>query len=266
MIDQARIDALGDMLFEAQRTRQPIDKIAALEPTCTIEDAYRIQSRMMDRRIADGEKVIGKKIGLTSKAIQDALGVYQPDFGILTDAMLFQDGDTIDLGTLMQPRVEGELAFVLKHDVNGPGVTALDVLQATAYVTPCIEVVDTRFQDWKIAIQDTVSDNASCGVFVLGREKTDPRDVDLRLAGMVVCKNDEVATSGCGAAVQGSPLNAVAWLANTLGPLGKPLKAGEVILSGSQAALVGMQGGDTLSVEIAGMGKCNVHFTGKALA
>lgn len=266
MLDQSRIDELGDMLFDAQRTRRPMEKIAALEPTSTLEDAYRIQSRMIARRVADGETIIGKKIGLTSKAIQDALGVYQPDFGQLTDAMLFKDGDTIDLSRLMHPRAEGELAFVLKEDLVGPGITATDVLRATDYVVPCFEVVDTRFPDWKIAIQDTVADNASCGVFVLGQEKVDPRDVDLRMAGLVVTKNDDVAATGCGAAVQGSPLNAVAWLANTLGSLGIPFKAGEVILSGAQAALVDVADGDTLSCEIAGMGKCSVTFAGKALS
>lgn len=261
-MDQTRIEALGDMLFEAYSTRSPMEKISSLEPDSTIEDAYRIQTRLMARRVAQGETVIGKKIGLTSKPIQDALGVYQPDFGILTDAMLYQNNAEIDLGTLMQPRAEGELAFVLKEDLIGPGVTALDVLRATDYVTPCFEVVDTRFQDWQIAIQDTVADNASCGAFVLGEEKVDPRDVDLILSGLVVCKNGEVETTGCGAAVQGSPLNAVAWLANTLGRLGIPFRAGEVILSGAQAALVPVAAGDTLTCEIDGMGLCTATFTG----
>lgn len=260
MLDQTRVNQLGDMLYDALRTRRPMDKIKTLEPESTIEDAYQIQSRMIQNRLEAGEKIIGKKIGLTSKAIQDALGVYQPDFGQLTDAMLYEDGATIDIGTLMKPRAEGELAFVLKDDLAGPGVTALDVLRATDYVTPCFEVVDTRFHDWKIAIQDTVSDNASCGILVLGQEKIDPRDVDLTLSGLVVCKNGEVETTGCGAAVQGSPLNAVAWLANTLGSLGMPFKAGEVILSGAQAALVDFAAGDTLTCEIAGMGKCTAHF------
>lgn len=259
-MDQTRIDALGDMLFDALRRQRPIEKISTLDPDSTIEDAYRIQSRLMTRRIAEGETVIGKKIGLTSKPIQDALGVYQPDFGILTDAMLYRDGDTIDRSTLMQPRAEGELAFVLKEDLTGPGVTPLDVLRATDFVTPCFEVVDTRFRDWKIAIQDTVADNASCGVFVLGQEKVDPRDVDLTLSGLVVCKNGDVETTGCGAAVQGSPLNAVAWLANTLGALGIPFKAGEIILSGAQAALVEFAAGDSLTCEIDDMGVCTAHF------
>lgn len=264
MLDSTRLTALGDALFEALQSGQPTAKISALEPDSDIEDAYRIQLRMLERRIAAGDQVIGKKIGLTSRAIQDALGVYQPDFGQLTAQMHYEDGATIDLGTLMQPRLEGELAFRLKEDLIGPGITTTDVIRATEYVTPCFEIVDTRFQDWQIKIQDTVADNASCGVFVLGAAKADPRDLDLSLAGMVIQKNGEVVATGAGAAVQGSPVMAVAWLANTLGRLGIPLKAGEIILSGAQAPLLTVEDGDHFTCEIAGVGSCDIRFSGKA--
>lgn len=263
MIDNNRIAALGDALYEAMVSGAPTAKISEIEPESTIEDAYRIQLRMLERRLAAGDTVIGKKIGLTSRAIQDALGVYQPDFGQITRQMLHGNGDVIDLGRLMQPRAEAELAFVLKHDLIGPGITATDVIRATDYVCPCFEIVDTRFPDWKIRIQDTVSDNASCGVFLLGEGRADPRDIDLSLAGLVVEKNGALHSTGVGAAVQGSPANAVAWLANTLGRLGIALKAGEIILSGAQAPLIDLADGDELMAEIAGVGTCTARFRGR---
>jgi len=265
MLETARIATLGDALYEALQSGYPTSKVSALEPESSIEDAYRIQLRMLERRLQAGDAVIGKKIGLTSRAIQDALGVYQPDFGQVTQQMLFDDGATIDLGKLMQPRLEGELAFRLKEDLSGPGVTTTDVIRATDYVTPCFEIVDTRFEDWQIKIQDTVADNASCGAFVLGGARADPRSLDLSLAGMVIEKNGEVAVTGAGAAVQGSPATAVAWLANTLGRLGIPLKKGEIVLSGAQAPLLAVACGDHFVCEIAGIGACEVRFSGRAM-
>ncbi len=264
MIEDSRVDALGDALYEAMISGRPIEKISTQEPDSTIDDAYRIQLRLLARRLAAGDEVVGKKIGLTSRAIQDALGVYQPDFGQITRQMMHENGDVIDLGRLMQPRAEAELAFILKRDLIGPGVTATDVIVATDYVSPCFEIVDTRFADWKIRIQDTVADNASCGVFVLGEGRADPRDIDLSLAGLVIEKNGALHSTGVGAAVQGSPANAVAWLANTLGRLGIPLKAGEIILSGAQAPLIDVADGDTLTVTIAGTGTCTAGFRGRA--
>src|SRR5258707_4836577 len=146
----------------------------------------------------------------------DMLGVYQPDFGMLTDAMLYEEGDAIPIASLIQPKAEGEIAFVLKHDLQGPGVTAADVLAATAGVMACFEIVDSRIRDWKIRIEDTVADNASSGVFVLGREEADPRSLDLRSCRIAVEKNGAPLSEGVGAAALGSPAYCVAWLANTL--------------------------------------------------
>lgn len=251
----------GDALYQALRSRTTLPPILAQAPEVTIDDAYRIQTRFVERRLADGDQIVGKKIGVTSRPVQEVLGVFQPDFGQLTKEMLFRSGDTIDLDTLIQPKAEAELAFVLKSDLRGPGITAMDVLRATDYVMPCFEIVDSRIDDWKIAIQDTIADNASCGVFVLGDTRRNPRELDLVLAGMVVEKNRELVTTGVGAAVQGSPLNAVAWLANTLGERGVPFRAGEIILSGSQGDLVAVADGDTLTCEMAGLGACHVHFS-----
>ncbi|MBL7228315.1 MAG: 2-oxopent-4-enoate hydratase [Pseudomonas sp.] len=265
-MDKQKIEQYGEELYQAFITRRAIAPLLSREPEISIEDAYRIQERFVARRLAAGETIIGKKIGATSKPVQDFLGVYQPDFGMLTSAMLFAEGDTIDLSQMIQPKAEAELAFVLKHDLKGPGITAMDVIRATDYVLPCFEIVDSRIENWQIKIQDTVADNASCGVFVLGKTKGDPRKLDITLAGMVLEKNGELFSTGVGAAVQGSPANAVAWLANTLGELGIPFKAGEVILSGSQSALVPVTDGDELVCTVGGLGSCRVKFSGRSEA
>jgi 2-oxopent-4-enoate/cis-2-oxohex-4-enoate hydratase len=188
------------------------------------------------------------------------LGVYQPDFGYMLDGMIVSDGGSIAMSSLIQPKAEGEIAFVLKKDLMGPGVTNADVLAATDFVMPCFEIVDSRIRDWKIKIQDTVADNASCGMFVLGSTAMDPRKVDLMTCGMVLEKNGEIIATGAGAAALGSPVNAVAWLANTLGRLGIGLKAGEVILSGALAAMFPAKAGDHFRVTIGGIGGCSVRF------
>jgi 2-oxopent-4-enoate/cis-2-oxohex-4-enoate hydratase len=232
------------------------------EPDITIEDAYRIQRQMITRRLAAGETIVGKKIGVTSKAVQAIVGFDRPDFGQLTSGMAYEEGEALPLGGLIQPKAEAEVAFVLKRDLQGPGVTATDVIFATDYVSPCFEIVDSRITDWKIKIQDTIADNASCGVYVLGKARKKPTDFDLTLAGMVLERNGELFSTAAGAAVQGGPVNAVVWLANTLGALGIPFLAGEVILSGSQSALIPAVAGDMLKCEVGGLGSCAVRFSG----
>jgi 2-oxopent-4-enoate/cis-2-oxohex-4-enoate hydratase len=259
-----QVQACGDELYDCWRARTVTQPLLARFPGITVEDAYAIQLRMVGRRVAAGERIIGKKIGVTSKPVQDFLGVFEPDFGQLTSGMVCTESDGIDLNGLIQPKAEAELAFVLKHDLVGPGITATDVIRATDHVSPCFEIVDSRIQDWKIKIQDTVADNASCGVFILGATKADPRDVDLTLAGMTLTKNAALFSTGVGAAVQGSPINAVVWLANTLGRLGLPFRAGEVILSGSQSQLVPVTTGDELVCHVGGLGRCTARFHGKA--
>ena len=229
-------------------------------PGLTLAQAYAVQQRMLTRRLQDGECVVGKKIGVTSRAVMNMLGVHQPDFGWLTDAMLVHQGDAIDSSTLIQPKAEGEIAFVLKRDLMGPGVGVAEVLAATDFVMPCFEIVDSRIRDWKIGIADTVADNASCGVFVLGDRAVSPLDIDLRHCGMVLEKNGEIVATGAGAAALGSPLNAMVWLANTMGALGIGLKAGEVVLSGALAAMFPARQGDHFRVSIGGLGGCSVRF------
>ncbi|MBS0349462.1 MAG: fumarylacetoacetate hydrolase family protein [Proteobacteria bacterium] len=256
------IASLGDTLHTALRERRTIAPLTDSHPDISIDDAYRISLHLLRLRQAAGEKLIGKKIGVTSKPVQDMLNVHQPDFGFLTDAMHYPDGADIDIARagLIQPRAEGEIAFMLKDDLHGPGITRDDVLAATAWVAPCFEIVDSRIHDWKIRIQDTVADNASCGVFVVGQRHTDPRSLDLAAVRMEMQRNDEPAGSGTGAAVQGHPAEAVAWLANTLGRFGIPFHKGELILSGALAPLVPVHAGDHFTLNIDGLGGCSVRF------
>ena len=260
IMNKALIDRLGDELFEALQSRRVIDPLTSHHADLSIEDAYHIQQRTLSRRIEHGARVVGKKIGVTSQAVMSMLGVNQPDFGYLLDDMVYNEGQSIPMSALIQPRAEGEIAFILKKDLLGPGITSAAVLAATEGVMACFEIVDSRIRDWKIKIQDTVADNASCGVMVLGDRIVDPRKVDLCTCGMVIEKNGDIVGTGAGAASMRSPLNAMAWLANTLGQLGIPLKAGEVVLSGSLAALFPVASGDSLRVSIGGIGGCSVRF------
>lgn len=255
-------DTLGGELHQALRSRRTVEPLSTRYPALSVADAYRISQRFLARRLADGERVIGKKIGVTSRPVQEMLGVFEPDFGFLTDRMQVDDGATVSLAAtgLIQPRAEGEMAFTLKRDLVGPGVTRDQVLDATEWVAPCFEIVDSRIRDWKIRIADTVADNASSGVFVIGAQHTDPRALDLAAASMQMWKSGVPCGSGTGAAVQGHPAEAVAWLANTLGAHGIGLLAGELILSGSLAALVPASAGDRFTMTIAGLGGCAVSF------
>jgi 2-oxopent-4-enoate/cis-2-oxohex-4-enoate hydratase len=259
-MDKVKFEQYGDELYQALLDRKAVDPLTDREPSITIEDAYQIQLRMIQRRLDAGETIVGKKIGVTSKVVMQMLKVNQPDFGQLTSGMVFSEGQAILAGSMIAPRAEAEVAFVLKRDLMGPGITAADVLRATDFVVPCFEIVDSRIKDWKIKIQDTVADNASCGVLVLGGVRKTPHQLDLALAGMVLEKNGEIISTSVGAAVQGSPVNAVVWLANTLGRLGIGLKAGEIILSGSQSPLVPVKAGDSLYCSVGGIGGTSVRF------
>ena len=261
-MDEALIHRLGDELFAALRACRTVEPLSTRYPDIQVEDAYQISLHMLQRRLADGEHVIGKKIGVTSKVVQEMLGVFQPDFGFLTSTMQVANGHTLSLQRdgLIKPRAEAEIAFMIKADLQGPGVTLEDVLAATDWVAPCFEIVDSRIRDWKIKIGDTVSDNASCGVFVIGDTHIDPYALDLAQAAMVMRKNGEIVARGLGSAVQGHPAQAVAWLANTLGAYGIPFKAGEIILSGSLSPLFPVAPGDRFWMEIVGMGECKLQF------
>lgn len=259
-MDRTAIELIADELHQALIERRSVPPLTSRDAVITIEEAYFIQERVTARRIAAGGRIVGRKIGVTSRAVMNLLGVGQPDFGSLLDSMWFAIGDAIPIDSLIQPRAEGEIAFILKKDLRGPGVCSADVLAATHCVMPCFEIVDSRISDWKIKIEDTIADNASSGAFVLGDQGVDPRDVDLLTCGMVLEKNGEIIATGAGAAALGSPVNAVAWLANTLGRLGIGLHAGEIILSGALAAMFPAKAGDHFAVSIGGVGNCGVRF------
>jgi len=254
--------SLAAEFYAALRSRRTVPPLSARYPHLTIDDAYAISLDFLRRREADGERVIGKKIGVTSKPVQDMLGVHQPDFGFLTDAMQIADAATVNIAAqnLIQPRAEAEIAFLLGADLIGPGVTAETVLAATEFIAPCFEIVDSRIENWKIGIIDTVADNASCGVFVLGAARVSPANLDLPALSVRVTKNGEFLSEGLGSAVQGSPLIAVAWLANTLGRYGVPLRAGEIILSGSLVPLEPATPGDYFEMNLEGVGGATVRF------
>lgn len=261
MLDPARRDSFGAELYRALRTREPVAPLSERAPGLAIDDAYAISLALLARRQADGERIVGKKIGLTSRAVQEMLKVDQPDFGYLTDRMQCAAGRPIPIGReLIQPRAEGEIAFVLERDLAGPGVTNADVLRATAGVKACFEIVDSRIRDWKIKIEDTIADNASCGLFMVADTLVDPRTVDLTTCGMVLWKNGELVATGAGAAALGSPINAVAWLANALGRFGVALEAGEIILSGSLVPLIPIAPGDTMELAVGGIGRLAAQF------
>ncbi|VVP69640.1 2-hydroxyhexa-2,4-dienoate hydratase [Pseudomonas fluorescens] len=261
-MDASLITALGDELFTALRGRTTLAPLTQRHPGISLEQAYRISLRILQRREALGEQLVGKKIGVTSPAVQQMLDVHQPDFGFLTNAMQVPDGSEVSFARhqLIQPRAEGEIAFILGDDLQGPGISAQDVLAATQEVAPCFEIVDSRIDNWQIRIQDTVADNASCGVFSLGEARIDPRELDLARVEMHILKNGQPAGSGLGSAVQGHPCEAVAWLANTLGKLGMPLRRGEIILSGALAPLIPLVPGDRITLSMSGLGNASLRF------
>ena len=253
-------ETLADELYHALREGRTVPPLIARHPELTIDDAYAISLGALAKRTADGERVIGKKIGVTAKAVQDMLGVHQPDFGFLTDRMFIEGDIDVAANGLIQPRAEAEIGFILKDGLKGPGVTAEQVIAATEAIVPCFEIVDSRIDDWKIAIVDTVADNASCGVYVLGDARADPRAHDLPNLHVTVTKNGEPLSEGYGNAVQGSPAEAVAWLANTLGAYGVSLDAGDVILSGSLVPLEPAKAGDVFEMQLHGVGACTARF------
>ncbi len=227
-----------------------------------MEDSYEIQLLQVARWVAAGARVKGHKVGLTSAAMQRQFGVSQPDFGHLMDDMFWPAAEPVPLSRFLQPRVEPETAFVLASPLRGPGVTAADAAAAVAFVLPALEPIDSRIRDWRIGLADTIADNASSGGVILGSTPAALSGIDLRLAGCNLHKNGELAGTGAGGAVLGSPLAALAWLANTVGARGVMLEAGQVILPGSITASVPVGAGDTVTATFAGLGGVTARFTG----
>lgn len=258
--DRAAIDAAAGRLWEAQAKATPCTPVRDLIEAGDIGGAYAAQQVNTARHLAGGRRPIGWKVGLTSLAVQSQLGVDQPDFGILFADTEVLDDLAVDPGTLLQPRVEAEVAFVLGADLTGEPVTVVDVIRATAFVLPAIEIVASRVQGWDITIVDTIADNASAGAYVVGTRPVPLSSIDLRRLGMEMSGPDGVVSSGSGAACLGNPVNAVVWLSNTLQRLGSPLQAGDLVLSGALGPMVTVQAGAVYEATISGLGSVRARF------
>ncbi|GAB3859855.1 2-keto-4-pentenoate hydratase [Micromonospora andamanensis] len=259
MID---VESAARELAEARDTGKPCPPLRGrLLPEGDVGAAYRVQQRQVGEWLASGQRRVGAKIGLTSRAVQENLGVYDPDFGVLTDAMAVPDGAEVSIDSLLQPRVEAEVAFVLGADLPDERITSADLLRAVDHLLPAIEIVDSRVAGWDISIVDTVADNASSGLFVLGTTPRRPADVDLRLCGMVLEHAGEPVSVGAGAACLGNPLHALAWLAGTMSRAGDPLRAGDAVLSGALGPMVSVTPGAAYEARISGLGSVRTCFS-----
>lgn len=253
---------LAQELYRASRQSvPPIDLISVRFPSMSIDDAYAVSQGVSHLRIADGERLTGKKIGLTSTAVQQLLGVEEPDFGFLTDRMEIADGTTVDMESrLNTPMIETEIAFILKSDLPPIGVTPEQILDATDYICACFEIVDTRFHATQIKIVDTIADNASSALYVLGQKKIDPRAIDLSAVECVLTCNGAEILKGNSSAVMGNPLNSIMWLANQISAYGATLNAGDIILSGSMTPFAPVKAGDTFQADMGSLGSVAVAF------
>ena len=258
-LDEGRADALGAELDAALTSGTPVAPLRERVEGMTLADAYAVAGATLALRERRGARRVGAKIGLTSVAIQRQLGVDQPDFGVLLDTMAVDDGGSFSLtqaraGHAIAARAEAEIAFVLERDLPRVGNTAASVLRAIGFCLPAIEIIDSRVADWNIRLVDTVADNASALAYVLGSRPVKPEAIDFRHAGMTLRRNGEAESTGAAAACLGSPVVALTWLANTLGALGEPLRAGDVVLSGGLGPMLSMAEGDHYEARISGLG------------
>jgi 2-keto-4-pentenoate hydratase len=260
-MDELRIKTLAEMLLAAEQARKPIPPLTETDPGISVDEAYRVQLRIIEIKKSLGQVVVGKKIGLTSQAMQAMLGVKEPDYGHILNGMVIMEGERIPVVDLIAPRIEGEIAFVLKEDLKGPGVTLTEVIRCTEGLIPALEIIDSRIRDWKIKLPDTVADNASSARIVLGGTITPIIALDLRTVGMLLEKNGEMVATAAGAAVLGNPAQAVAWLANKLGVYGILLRKGEVILSGSLTAAMPVNAGDFIRADFGLLGDVKIKFS-----
>jgi len=259
-LDQDTITSIADELVEAGRTRTPVPLLTARYPDMTVEDSYAVQSLWRTRNESAGRTVVGHKIGLTSKAMQYATGITEPDYGIIFDDMVLQNGATVAWEQYSHPRIEVELAFVLGKDVTGPNATILDVLDATDYVVPALEILDSRIQMQGRTIVDTISDNAAMGAMVLGGTPVRPHDVDLRWISAILYKNEAVEETGVAAGVLNHPAAGVYWLANKIAAHGEVLRAGETVLAGSFTRPMWVHAGDTVFADYGKLGTITCRF------
>lgn len=258
MTDKERREAV-EILLRAEREKKAAVQLSKTFPNIEIEDSYAIQRLVNEAKVAAGSRIIGNKIGLTSKAMQASSQIDEPDYGVLHDYMIIEDGAKVPFERFIIPRVEPELVFVLGKPLKGPGVGLLDVLRATEYVVPAIEIIDARVQNPR-KIFDTVADNGAAAGLVVGGRAVGPMDIDLRWAGALLYRNADIEETGIAAGVLGHPAMAIAWLANKVGRFGDVLEPGRVMLSGSFTRPVWAQKGDTLRADFGSLGSLSVQF------
>lgn len=254
------LQAAAEALRMARDSRTPIGRISESHGVSGIDQAYAVAEINTKQRIADGARVVGKKVGLTSKSVQQQLGVDQPDFGLLFDDMEYLDGDAVPMSRLLQPKAEAEVAFVVGCDLSGRTPSYAEFLAALAYALPALEIVDSAIADWKLTLVDTVADNASCGLYVLGNQPVAIGDIALSEVGLQLDKNGQPASVGSGAACLGHPLRAAYWLARTMAARGTGLRAGEIILSGALGPMVPVAAGDLLQARIGALGSISCRM------
>jgi len=259
-LTKEQIEHISGELIEAERTSKSVVALTERFSDVSYEDAYAIQLKTFDTRVKAGAVIVGKKIGLTSKAMQDQFKIREPDYGMITNRMVIREGQPIPVSSLILPRLEPEIAFLLKEDLKGPGVNVANVIEATEGVLPAFEVIDSRYKDWKITVKDSISDNASAASMILGGKLTPIKDIDLRLIGLVMEKNGAVLSTAAGAAVLGNPAESVAWLANKLTEYGITLKKGEFVMSGSLVSAVPVEAGASLRATFDRLGSVSVRF------
>ena len=255
------INAAAAVLRRVYSTGEPCAPISDTFPGQTPPTAYAIQEVNTRKWLAEGRRLLGRKIGLTSKAVQEQLGVDQPDYGMLFADMAVNDGAEADMSRLVQPKIEAEIALVLERDLDSHRSSMADVIAATAYALPALEIVDSRIRNWEISIVDTIADNASSGLFVLGRTARKLDKLDLRLCAMVMERCGAQVSAGAGAACLGNPLNAAVWLANKMAQTDYPLRAGDVLLSGALGPMAPVNPGDVFETRISGLGSVSVSFS-----
>jgi len=255
-----KLEQAAAALSQARQDRVPCKQISATFGISNLSGAYAVQEINTQRALEQGRRLVGRKIGLTSKAVQQQLGVDQPDFGMLFADMEVVDGGTIDCSRLIQPKAEGEIAFVLGRDLPRHDTTLAELISAVDYVVPALEIVDSAIENWKITLVDTVADNASSALYVLGKQPTKLSALDLRLEGMLLEKNSSQASIGVGAACLGNPLDACLWLARTMAEVGRPLKTGDVLLSGALGPMTPVVAGDHLHLRLTRLGEVSCRF------